>query len=790
MADIENIQKKRNTLYLTPKRNLTSIVSSPDDKSSIPPTTVTPSGGSTPTQPVTQPITSVVAPTTPAKTITSTGSGTAAMVPIKTDTATPQTNTSTGSKLANAATDAASAAIAGSLVNAGVKKVVGALTPVKKPTTTTPTKPTAPKTPTTPTGGLPTTTTPAGVPPPYHDPVYEAPAEPTKVTGDLAPVTKEDGTQSGMFVDQAGNYWQQDNAGNYTLVDAFGNPIGNTVDSSQAWETNYPVEQPTDTFQPYEATDDAGNVWMVNPDGSFDLIKDANQPADTTGTTGSTGEITPADPTYPPYENPTDLQGPYPPYENPSDYQTPPPDSPPSWESDFPAEKKGGLIHMKNGGLPKYAEGSTVMATPDYTSYTDPNMDISNPAYGVDPNPPLQDLTVNDPVENTDVPTVDATTDTTSSNINSGELQAGETAMQDEAGNEWAVDANGNYRLIRAYDATDPANDSTATGTNTGSGSAVVNPQTPIVGSEMNGTTPTNGGALATQTPTATPAATPSVLSQMSDKLTSFLSDPNVQKAGLTAGMLATLMALSKNSGSSYKAPSVTMPSIGPRTTDFGIGPARVVTPPQGGLQSMTPQQQTDLYTNLGVPGYEVQHEAPSAPSAPTGGLGLNPNPPLEQQQPPQMADGGLSQSTAQKPNPSDSYYTYGKPQDPMEILGIRQRNMMSDGGGGQTMNTGGLPDPVSGVPLFQGRHDYRQGAAVTGAGDGQSDDIPAMLADGEYVFDADVVAALGNGSNKAGAEVLDRFRENIRAHKRSAHIGKIPPKAKSPLAYLKEAQK
>ncbi len=77
-------------------------------------------------------------------------------------------------------------------------------------------------------------------------------------------------------------------------------------------------------------------------------------------------------------------------------------------------------------------------------------------------------------------------------------------------------------------------------------------------------------------------------------------------------------------------------------------------------------------------------------------------------------------------------------------------------------------------------------GHFVEGRGDGQSDDIPAMLADGEYVFDADTVAALGNGSSKAGALQLDKMREAIRKHKRSAPHDKIPPKAKSPLQYLK----
>jgi hypothetical protein len=87
------------------------------------------------------------------------------------------------------------------------------------------------------------------------------------------------------------------------------------------------------------------------------------------------------------------------------------------------------------------------------------------------------------------------------------------------------------------------------------------------------------------------------------------------------------------------------------------------------------------------------------------------------------------------------------------------------------------------GSPLFRtgglGKH-------VQGPGTGQSDDIPAMLADGEYVFDADTVSALGDGSNKAGAAALDKMREKIRKHKRSAPIDKIPPKAKNPLEYLR----
>ena len=100
--------------------------------------------------------------------------------------------------------------------------------------------------------------------------------------------------------------------------------------------------------------------------------------------------------------------------------------------------------------------------------------------------------------------------------------------------------------------------------------------------------------------------------------------------------------------------------------------------------------------------------------------------------------------------------------------------------GGGKIMASP-LASAAGGVP-HKGSH------YVQGAGGGQDDLIPAKLADGEYVFDADLVAALGDGSNKEGARRLDAMREAVRKHKRSAPTHKIPPKAKSPLAYFKEA--
>jgi hypothetical protein len=66
---------------------------------------------------------------------------------------------------------------------------------------------------------------------------------------------------------------------------------------------------------------------------------------------------------------------------------------------------------------------------------------------------------------------------------------------------------------------------------------------------------------------------------------------------------------------------------------------------------------------------------------------------------------------------------------------------------------------------------------------------VPAKIADGEYVFPAAFVTALGGGDNKQGAAILDGLREKLRAHKRAAPLGKIPPKAKSPLEYIKKAK-
>ena len=156
------------------------------------------------------------------------------------------------------------------------------------------------------------------------------------------------------------------------------------------------------------------------------------------------------------------------------------------------------------------------------------------------------------------------------------------------------------------------------------------------------------------------------------------------------------------------------------------------------------------------------------------------------------------------------NYFNYGIARNIDDILGLNEKDTS---GTYDEMNlyskSGGLATPLmakgggtrygkyagGGLPLVphsgKVRVDYRQGDAVTGPGDGQSDDIPAMLADGEFVIPADVVSALGNGSTKAGSDKLYDMMHNIRKVHRSAGHKDLPPPSKpSPLDYITKRKK
>jgi len=110
-----------------------------------------------------------------------------------------------------------------------------------------------------------------------------------------------------------------------------------------------------------------------------------------------------------------------------------------------------------------------------------------------------------------------------------------------------------------------------------------------------------------------------------------------------------------------------------------------------------------------------------------------------------------------------------------------------------QRFAAGGSPDiPEGHDPQFfsEGGLNSLENKFVTGDGDGTSDSVAAMLAKGEFVIPADVVSDLGNGSNDAGAEVLDEFLKTIREHKRAADAKNLPPDSKGALAYLLDAKR
>ena len=92
----------------------------------------------------------------------------------------------------------------------------------------------------------------------------------------------------------------------------------------------------------------------------------------------------------------------------------------------------------------------------------------------------------------------------------------------------------------------------------------------------------------------------------------------------------------------------------------------------------------------------------------------------------------------------------------------------------------------AQGGAMGYARGSSRDSFAVNGPGTGRSDDIPAVLSDGEYVIDAETVALLGDGSSKAGAKKLDEMRVKLRKHKgRNLAKGKFSVNAKRPEKYL-----
>ena len=198
---------------------------------------------------------------------------------------------------------------------------------------------------------------------------------------------------------------------------------------------------------------------------------------------------------------------------------------------------------------------------------------------------------------------------------------------------------------------------------------------------------------------------------------------------------------------------------------------------PQGGPMSEADRQQ--MLQQLAPLTALSMKGAPPRPGTPQQG---QQGQPVRPGAPQQGQPGTLSQMVApSKQNPNYKYYGYGTvPQSvaPSQAAGtlggamtqqerIRQQQRLH-----QQML----------MQQQQGRH--AKGGKIA---DGRSDDVPAMLSNGEYVMDAESVGLLGNGSSDAGAKKLDAMRAAIRKQKGQALAkGKISPNAKAPSKYLK----
>ena len=211
----------------------------------------------------------------------------------------------------------------------------------------------------------------------------------------------------------------------------------------------------------------------------------------------------------------------------------------------------------------------------------------------------------------------------------------------------------------------------------------------------------------------------------------------------------------------------------GPNPFDgFGLG-AAISHPGEGRLKesinSGRPgfvQQfgQGDSSELSGLDAYNQQRPSQMAPPPPaSGNLMMAP-----MQSPLKMPRQGPYQAPTAMPMPANPALNLGNSRASLDR--VRSLFGMADGGMYEA--------PRGGLGSIQG--------LLHGATGGQEDAINARLADGEYVFDAETVSALGDGNTMAGAKKLDQMREEIRRHKRSAPASKIPPKARSLKGYMK----
>jgi hypothetical protein len=153
---------------------------------------------------------------------------------------------------------------------------------------------------------------------------------------------------------------------------------------------------------------------------------------------------------------------------------------------------------------------------------------------------------------------------------------------------------------------------------------------------------------------------------------------------------------------------------------------------------------------------------------------------------------GGLGPPTGPNPmavRPTADWYRYatGPAMDMPRGVDLNKATSPYAGFGPGTLGEKTFERVTTGMARGGAMGSSRKSFAVEGPGDGRSDDIPAVLSDGEYVIDAETVALLGDGSSRAGAKKLDELRVKIRKHKgRNLAKGKFSVNAKPLEAYMR----
>jgi hypothetical protein len=152
---------------------------------------------------------------------------------------------------------------------------------------------------------------------------------------------------------------------------------------------------------------------------------------------------------------------------------------------------------------------------------------------------------------------------------------------------------------------------------------------------------------------------------------------------------------------------------------------------------------------------------------------------------------GGTAGSNAPDARPTTDWYRYGMgpAMDIPEGTDMSKATSPYAGYGPGTLGEETFKQVTGmshGGAMGYSRGSSRDSFAVEGPGTGRSDDIPAVLSDGEYVIDAETVALLGDGSSRAGAKKLDELRVKVRKHKgKNLAKGKFSVDAKHPEAYM-----